>query len=218
MSPQVLDAAYLVAAVSFVLALKGLSAPRTARIGNGLGAAGMAVALAFTLAGGHLGHLPLIAGGILLGAVLGAPAARLVKMTAMPQMVALFNGVGGGAAALVALVDYAHSVGTVSGGSLVAVLADTVIGTVSFSGSMIAFAKLQDLISGRPITYPGQQVVNGLTGLAIVALAIAVPLGGGGAALAALAQRTQVLFLTHHDHLVDLAREVYGNAVNVVRL
>jgi NAD(P) transhydrogenase subunit beta len=187
MSRQVLDAAYLVAAVSFILALKGLSAPRTARLGNLLGAAGMAIGIAFTLASGHLGHVTLIAGGMFLGTVLAVPAARLVKMTAIPQMVAIFNGVGGGAAALVAMVDYTHDHGAVGTGSLVAILADVVIGTISFSGSMIAFAKLQELISGRPLTYRGQQVINGLIGLAILALAVAVPLGGGTRALTLLA-------------------------------
>jgi NAD(P) transhydrogenase subunit beta len=103
-SETVVGLAYLVAIVGFVLALKGLSSPRRARLGNLVGAAGMAVALAITFAEGRLHHVPLLVAGLVVGVAIGVPAARFVRMTAMPQMVAAFNGVGGGAAALVGLI------------------------------------------------------------------------------------------------------------------
>jgi NAD(P) transhydrogenase subunit beta len=170
--------AYLVAAVCFIVALRALSSPRTARVGNLIGAAGMLVAIGFTFATPGLTNFPLIFGAMAIGIASGAPAARLVKMTAMPQMVAAFNGVGGGAAAIVSIselvkVDPSH----LAVYQVVEVLFGVIVGCVSFSGSALSFAKLQELITGRPITYKGQQVLNailfgGIIVLGIVACAV----------------------------------------------
>src|SRR5207244_2515943 len=119
--------------------------------------------------------------GMAIGGVFGAVAARKVKLTGMPQMVALFNGVGGGAAALVSLAEF-HNVapapGRLHGDISVSIMLSALIGSISFAGSMVAFAKLQELIQGRPITYPGQQLVNGLVFAAAVAAGIAIAAGG----------------------------------------
>jgi NAD(P) transhydrogenase subunit beta len=165
---------YLVAAACFVLALKGLSGPRTARPGNLIGALGMLVAVALTLFAGHVHNAGWLAAALAIGVLIGVPAARMVRMTAMPQMVAAFNGVGGGAAALVALSDYiSHADGaTLSVGYRLAVLVGAIIGSISLSGSVVAFAKLQELMTGRPVTYPAQQLVNGAMGIAVLALAV----------------------------------------------
>jgi NAD(P) transhydrogenase subunit beta len=171
---------YLVTIVCFVLALRFLSSPRTARRGNWVGAAGMAIAIAVTLAkpGVHLNWR--ILAGAAIGAVFGAVGARKVKMTAMPQMVALFNGVGGGAAALVSLAEFhllAPQEGRLHTDVALSIVLSALIGSVSFAGSMIAFAKLQELIGGRPITYPGQQVVNLGVLAAVLAAGIAIVAG-----------------------------------------
>jgi NAD(P) transhydrogenase subunit beta len=164
---------YLAAAICFILALRGLSGPRTARTGNLIGAFGMLVAVVMTLVAGHVHNGGLVAGAMVVGVAVGVPAARMVRMTAMPQMVAAFNGVGGGAAALVAISDYiGHADGaTLSSGNRLAVLLGVVIGSVSFSGSVVAFAKLQELMTGRPVVYPMQQFVNGVMAAAAVILA-----------------------------------------------
>jgi NAD(P) transhydrogenase subunit beta len=174
------DLLYLVTIVTFILALRFLSSPKRARQGNLLGAAGMALAIAVTLAQDGLENYLVIAVGMAIGAVAGVVGARSVKMTAMPQMVALFNGVGGGAVALIALAEF-HNVapepGGLEGEESVAILLSALIGSISFAGSLIAFAKLQELLSGRPIVYPGQQFVNGAVLLVALALGIAI-LGG----------------------------------------
>ena len=168
--------AYLVAAVLFILGLKQLSSPKGARQGNQTAAVGMVIALLATLPLLHFttGGLAVTVLGIVIGAPLGAISARRVKMTAMPQMVAAFNGVGGGAAALVAVSELlsqpSHPPFALAFPSVLSI----VIGGVSFAGSVLAFSKLQALLTGTPITYPGQQVVNGLIALAIVAIAVAI--------------------------------------------
>ena len=168
--------AYLAAAVLFILGLKQLSSPKGARNGNFTAAAGMVIALVATLPLLHFttAGVIVIGIGVVIGAAVGSVGARMVKMTAIPQMVALFNGVGGGAAALVAVAELlsfgAHPAFSEAFPSVFSI----VIGSVSFAGSMIAFAKLQELMTGTPITYPGQQVVNGLLAAAIVGFAIAV--------------------------------------------
>ena len=175
MSRTTTDLLYLVTIVTFILALRFLSSPRHARLGNLLGAAGMALAVAVTLAQEGLQNYLLIAIGIAIGAVVGVVGARSVKMTAMPQMVALFNGVGGGAVALIALAEFhnlAREAGGLEGNESVAIPLSALIGSISFAGSMIAFAKLQELLSGRPIVYRGQQFVNGAV------LLIGLVLGG----------------------------------------
>ncbi|HSO94052.1 MAG TPA: NAD(P)(+) transhydrogenase (Re/Si-specific) subunit beta [Candidatus Dormibacteraeota bacterium] len=168
--------AYLIAAVLFILGLKQLSSPKGARQGNQTAAVGMVIALLATLPLLHFttGGLAVTVLGIVIGAPLGAVSARRVKMTAIPQMVAAFNGVGGGAAALVAVSELlsqgSHPPFAIAFPSVLSI----VIGGVSFAGSVVAFSKLQALLTGRPITYPGQQVVNGLIALAIVAIAVAI--------------------------------------------
>jgi H+-translocating NAD(P) transhydrogenase subunit beta len=157
------DLLYLVTIVSFILALRYLSSPATARRGNQIGAAGMVLAIAVTFAQKGMGNFWLIGLGMVIGGGFGAVAARRVKMTAMPQMVALFNGVGGGAAALISLAEFHTRIpapGHLHVDTSLAIVLSALIGSVSFSGSMVAFAKLQELIQGRPITYPGQKVGN----------------------------------------------------------
>src|SRR5437867_8508826 len=171
---------YLVTIICFVLALRFLSSPTTARHGNWIGAAGMVVAIAVTLAhhGLHVGWRIPVGGAI--GSVFGAVGARRVRMTAMPQMVALFNGVGGGAAALISLAEFhvlAPDPGRLHGDISVSIILSALIGSISFSGSLVAFAKLQELIQGRPIVYRGQQAVNGLLLAAVVAAGVAIVAG-----------------------------------------
>jgi len=170
---------YLVAIIGFILALKGLGSPKYARQGNQLGAAAAILAVAITFTLPSLRHadknliLALVA--MVLGAAIAVPVARKVRMTAMPQLVAVFNGVGGGAAALISIIEllHLHSLGLKPAVYVTAeVLLGVLIGAVSFSGSAIAFIKLQELITGRPITYPGQQVINGIVGVAIAALIV----------------------------------------------
>jgi len=164
----------LVAAIAFILALRGLTSPKTARRGNWIGAAGMTVAIGATFFTQGLSRFGLMVGAMAIGAAIAVPAARFVKMTAMPQMVAAFNGVGGGAAALIALATFLRApTGSLAIYQVVEVLFGVVIGAISFTGSIVAFAKLQELITGRPITYPGQQVINGVIATAIVGLGVA---------------------------------------------
>jgi NAD(P) transhydrogenase subunit beta len=173
-SQNVANLLYLIPMAAFILALRFLSSPRHARLGNQIGALGMVVAIVVTLFREDVvtGWWIMAAGGV-IGAAIGLVGARTVKMTAMPQMVALFNGVGGGAAAIVSVVEFhgvwalGSSVGVERGTSTVL---SAIIGSISFAGSMIAFAKLQELLSGRPITFPGQQVVNGVILLASIAV------------------------------------------------
>jgi NAD(P) transhydrogenase subunit beta len=157
---------YLITIAAFILALRFLSSPRHARLGVQIGAAGMVWAIIVTLALEEVvTGFWWMATGMVIGSVVGVVGARTVKMTAMPQMVALFNGVGGGAAALISLVEFhglwAHS-GDVGVERGVSTVFSALVGSISFAGSLVAFGKLQDLVSGRPITYPGQQVGNGL--------------------------------------------------------
>ena len=172
---------YLVAAVCFILALKGLSSPRSARRGNQLGAFGAVLAVVVTFFSEDMEHIGLILVAIAVGTILGVPAARLVAMTQMPQLVALFNGVGGAAAALVAALELTQPRTPESAWIAVAAGAFTVIvGSVSFAGSCITFAKLQELMTGRAITYPGgQYVFGGSLAAAVVLGAVLVATGGG---------------------------------------
>ena len=180
MGENLTDLLYLVSIVSFILALRFLSSPTRARRGNQIGAAGMLLAIAVTFAQTEVVGYGLIAIGMAIGAALGLVGARRVKMTAMPQMVALFNGVGGGAAALVSLAEFhnrAPADGDLATDVAIAIGLSALIGSVSFAGSLVAFAKLQELIKGRPITYPGQQIGNGLILAAAVACGVAIVAG-----------------------------------------
>jgi proton-translocating NAD(P)+ transhydrogenase subunit beta len=171
---------YLITIVTFILALRYLSNPAHARRGNQIGAAGMLLAIVVTWIRIGTTSWWAIAVGMLIGGGFGAVAARKVRMTAMPQMVALFNGVGGGAAALIALAEL-HRILPPPGAPKIdislAIVLSALIGAISFSGSMVAFAKLQELIQGRPITYPGQQFVNGALFLTALALGLALVAG-----------------------------------------
>jgi NAD(P) transhydrogenase subunit beta len=171
---------YLVTIVAFVLALRFLSNPATARRGNQIGAVGMLVAIVVTFLQNAIMSYWEIAVGMVIGGAFGAVAARKVRMTAMPQMVALFNGVGGGAAALIALAEF-HNIapdpGTLQKDISASIVLSALIGSISFAGSMVAFAKLQELIGGRPIVYPLQQVTNGLLFAAVVAAGVAIVAG-----------------------------------------
>jgi NAD(P) transhydrogenase subunit beta len=198
---------YIVAFALFIQGLRGLSGPTTAVRGNRIAAVGMAIAVVATLLDRGEGNWGLIALGIAVGAAVGVPAARNVKMTAMPQMVALFNGVGGGAVALISWVEFRHygsTYGSRIGGApptYVAIFSvfAAIVGSVSFWGSNIAFGKLQEILPGRPITLGrAQQAVN----LALFAAAFA-------AAIALVAgTHSELLFIG-----MLVAAAVLGNAV-----
>jgi len=165
--------AYLVAAICFILALKGLAHPRTAVRANQLGALGMLIAIVVTLLDQHIVSYWVILAGMAVGSALGAWMALTVRMTAMPQMVALLNGSGGGASTVVAAAVLMEAAGlgqAPSNQATVATVASGVIGAVTFWGSLVAWAKLQEVMSGRPLLFPGQQAVN--AGLLLVALAL----------------------------------------------
>jgi H+-translocating NAD(P) transhydrogenase subunit beta len=165
---QTIELIYLLCSVCFIVALKGLSSPRWARYGNLVGAAGMLVAIGTTFALPGLGRIWLIVVGMVVGTAIAVPAARMVKMTAIPQMVAAFNGVGGGAAALVSLAEMHTRSGEAGLGTAAAVLFSVLIGGVSFTGSAVTFAKLQELMTGRPVVLPQQRLLN--AGLGVAAL------------------------------------------------
>ncbi len=163
---------YLLAAVCFIVALKALSSPRTARVGNVIGAVGAVVAVGVVFGVERPDNLPYILTAILVGGTVGTVAARRVAMTAMPQMVAAFNGVGGAAGAVVALLELAGPADATPR-SQVAVAAFTLlIGSVTFSGSLFTFAKLQELITGRPLVFAGMPAVA--AGSVLLALASGV--------------------------------------------
>ena len=166
---------YLVAAALFILALMGLNSPRTARRGNLVGAAGAAIGVVTVFLSARLDNIPWILGAIAVGTAVAAPVARRVKMTQMPQLVAAFNGVGGGAAALVALLELAH---TGDAWVRLAIAFTLLVGAVSFAGSAITFAKLQELMTTRPVVFRGLPVIMAAVLLAAVGAAVAVVLTG----------------------------------------
>ena len=182
---QVVD---LFAAVCFILALKGLSSPRHARRGNAIGALGAVVACVVVFFYGDLHHVPLILAAIVVGTAIGFVGARRVQMTQMPQLVALFNGVGGGAAALVALLELAGADGSSTPKFTLAATAFTIlVGSVSFAGSLVTFAKLQELMTSRPVVFPGLPVAFGVSIVAALVLAgilVGQPAEWAGAVLA----------------------------------
>jgi len=164
MSRNLYDLIGLAAGICFILALKGLSSPKSARRGNLIGALGATVAtvIVFFYANGGkaLHNQTLILAAIAFGVIVGVPAARKVQMTQMPQLVALFNGVGGGAAALVAIVEYLKLGSDATTPVVVATVFTVIVGCVSFSGSIITFLKLQELMTTRPVIFPfGRQII-----------------------------------------------------------
>ena len=165
MSDNFVDLAYLLAAALFILGIKGLTRPRTAVRGNMLSASGMLIAVVVTLLDKNVLSYEWIIGGIALGGVIGAVIASRIQMTAIPQMVALLNGFGGGASLAVAVANYfqgGFGDDITSTISLVAIGATTVIGAVTLTGSLIAFGKLQEILSGQSIGFPGMKFVNAL--------------------------------------------------------
>jgi NAD(P) transhydrogenase subunit beta len=180
-----INSLYIVAVILFIVGLRGLAGPRTAVRGNKIAAVGMAIAVVATLIGQDV--VPdtetavLIAVGIVIGTAIGVPAARNVKMTAMPQMVALFNGVGGGAVALIAWAEFRRKFPGADGlwdqKTQIPALFAAVIGSISFWGSNIAFGKLQEILPGRPIKLPGQQLLNLV--LLVVCVGSAITLASG---------------------------------------
>jgi H+-translocating NAD(P) transhydrogenase subunit beta len=174
-----INIAYLIAAVCFIVGLKLLSSPASARRGNQIAAAGMGVALIATLFMPGLQNMLLIIVGLIIGAVLSAYFARVVKMTQMPQMVAIFNGMGGATAALVSLVEFEHKAG-IGRFEIVSIVLGVIIGCISFSGSMIAFAKLQEMKSKLLRPSPSLRQVNAIVGIVVLALGLAVIVIGQG--------------------------------------
>ena len=159
-----IDIAYLVSAISFIYGLKMLSHPKTARNGNLISSFGMLVAIIATLAiPGNLNWLMIVI-GIVVGSIIGVFFAIRVQMTQMPQLVAIFNGFGGAASALVACSEFLK----INDGSTFAISLSIIVGTLTFTGSFIAFGKLQGFISGQPITFTGQQILNALLALILI--------------------------------------------------
>ncbi len=157
---NIIDFVYLISAVLFMLGIKNLSSPATAKLGNKLSMLGMAVAIAATLASPNMYGFTMIIIAIAIGAAIGGYAAIKVEMTSMPEMVALFNGCGGAASALVAMAEFTGHTGNFANFTLITLLLSIIIGGLTFTGSVVAYTKLQGIISTRPITYPFQQVVN----------------------------------------------------------
>jgi NAD(P) transhydrogenase subunit beta len=174
---QLIQFAYLAAAVLFIRGLRMLSSPKTAPRGNLIAAVGMLIAVVATLVmQGVVDYVAIII-GVVIGATVGSLLALRIQMTAMPQMVALLNGFGGGASALVAsaeLLNYMRRGAEPEGIVPIAIVLGVLIGALTFTGSLIAFAKLQELLRGAPLVYPGQRVVNALLGLVTVGLGVAV--------------------------------------------
>ncbi|MCL4493744.1 MAG: NAD(P)(+) transhydrogenase (Re/Si-specific) subunit beta [Firmicutes bacterium] len=177
----VLEVGYLLTAVLFIMGVMRLRSPATARSGNLTAASGMVIAFIVTVLRYHSYSWLLIGVTIIVGAFVGTYAAKKVRMTAMPQMVALFNGMGGGAASLISIgalhSSWSHGISTP--GSSISALLTILIGSISFTGSLLAFIKLQELITGRPITFGAQKLLNGILLALAVVLGIAMAISGG---------------------------------------
>ena len=164
---------YLAASVAFIVGLRRLGGPRTARSGNRIAALGMLAAVVITLVAQDIVNWGVVAGGLVVGAGLGAWFAIRVQMTAMPQMVAAFNGFGGIASALVASVAVVEAnIGDLPIETTISILISTIIGAVTFTGSFVAFGKLQGILPGRPLLFPGQQWINGILGVSLIGVAV----------------------------------------------
>ncbi len=161
---------YVLASVLFILGIKKLSHPKTARQGNALAALGMFIAIIATLLSNGQIDLKLILIGVLIGSAIGALFAIKVEMTQMPQMVAIFNGFGGAASALVASAEFLKN-GDMSTFTVSTIIISVFVGTLTLTGSFIAFGKLQGFISGQPIVFPGQQLINAILALTLLVVA-----------------------------------------------
>jgi NAD(P) transhydrogenase subunit beta len=168
------DLAYLIAAILFIIGLMRMSTPRTARVGNLLAAIGMFIAIIATLLLKEVLNYAAILICIVIGGVIGGVAARMVKMTQMPQMVGIYNGFGGGGSLLIAMAEFfrIQGINAFTAMDSVTIVITILIGSVTFSGSMIAFGKLQGLVPSRPVTYKGQNIINGIIFLATLAMMI----------------------------------------------
>ncbi|HEX6589925.1 MAG TPA: NAD(P)(+) transhydrogenase (Re/Si-specific) subunit beta [Longimicrobiales bacterium] len=175
----VVEIIYMAASVLFILGIKRLSSPKTARSGNMLGAVGMLLAIVATLLVTDVVSWWGILLGAAIGTVIGLLFAYRVQMTAMPQMVALLNGFGGGASTLVAGVEYLRLSGESHPFDVIIIAVSILIGAVTFSGSMVAWAKLQELMSGRPVTFPLQKTVNAVLLVLVALLAVDLAYLGG---------------------------------------
>ncbi|MDP7601285.1 MAG: NAD(P)(+) transhydrogenase (Re/Si-specific) subunit beta, partial [Rhodospirillales bacterium] len=171
--------AYLIAAVCFILALRGLSSPESARKGNMLGIAGMVIAIATTLADPSILSFELIIVGVVIGGFIGTVVALKIQMTALPQLVAAFHSLVGLAAVFVAAAAFfspeAYGIGVlgnIQAASLIEMSLGTAIGAITFSGSLIAFGKLQGMLSGAPLVFKGQHALNAILGIALVATVV----------------------------------------------
>lgn len=169
---------YLGSAVLFIVGLKQLSSPATARQGNRLGAVGMLIAVIVTLLDQQVVSFATIAAGMLVGGGIGALLAQRVQMTSMPQLVAAFNGFGGAASAVVAVAELVRGEGSLETRTLVSIGLSVVIGSITFSGSMVAFGKLQGIMPGKPIVLPLQTVIDALLAVAVLAAVVAVSVNG----------------------------------------
>ena len=175
MSTTLIQFSYLVAAVLFIIGLRNLSSPKTATMGNNLAAVGMLIAMVATLSYANVVDYKIVIAGVVVGSVIGVIAAQRIAMTAMPQMVALLNGFGGAASVLVASAEVIASLhkgveltGIVPG----AIVASVLIGGITLTGSLIAYAKLQELMTGAPIQYPAQQYINALIAIGTLVLCV----------------------------------------------
>ena len=183
MKDQLIEFAYLVAAVLLIVGMRNLASPRTAPRGNLIASFGMLIAVVATLVMTDVVSYWTVLAGVVVGSGIGAVMALRIQMTAMPQMVALLNGFGGAASVLVAsseLLDYARAGIEPTNVVPIAIVTGSLVGAVAFTGSLVAFAKLQEILGGAPFVYPGQRVVNALLALATVVLCVLVianPLG-----------------------------------------
>ena len=166
------NALYVLSSVLFIFGIKRLSHPKTARSGNSIASMGMLIAIVTTLLANSNISIELVAIGIIIGAIIGAFFAIRVEMTQMPQMVAIFNGFGGIASALIAAAEFLNPGEILSTFSLATISLSVFVGTLTFTGSFIAFGKLQGFVSGQPIVFPGQQFLNALIGISILGLAV----------------------------------------------
>ena len=172
---QIIDIAYLFSAISFIYGLKMLSHPKTARNGNMIASLGMLIAILATVSLGTNLDKYMILVAMVIGSIIGVFFALRVEMTQMPQLVAIFNGFGGGASALVASAEFLKGNPLESVSFLVSVILSVLIGTLTFTGSFIAFGKLQGIVTTKPIIFPGQQLLNGLLAIIIFISACMIP-------------------------------------------
>tara|TARA_B100000427_G_scaffold225810_1_gene189381 strand:+ start:207 stop:1586 length:1380 start_codon:yes stop_codon:yes gene_type:complete len=171
--------AYVLAAILFIMGIKRLSSPKTAQSGNTIASLGMLVAIIATVISFELLDFKLIATGMIIGTIIGATFAIRVQMTQMPQMVAIFNGFGGGASALVAAAEYFTKYGTAELNTFITgtIILSVFIGTLTFSGSFIAFGKLQGFVSGKPVVFRGQQILNAIIAISLIVIGSLITTG-----------------------------------------